>query len=311
MKKDVVRIIRSLFICIVIVSAFMLFLTPEAECLSACKVIYIQGMPKIMKAGSTEWNDCKTGMAMDNGDRVKTMKDEAVELSFSDTRDNVIRVEGDSDVYVTKGEDPYIIKLANGAVMALLNNLPKNSKFEVRTPAGLSGARGTGWRSSTDGVRSTFDAYERSIYVSGIDASGNESGDSLVVDSGFRASVEKFERPGALEKLSDKDMERWNSWKADLAGRQGEGDKAGGSNTTGAATGAGQEDVSVLDKTDRSALDRADVIENRMDRNDAMRDSVNQTRDEERVEDRSKIDNDRRTAANDDGGRNQIINRGQ
>ncbi|MFA6610369.1 MAG: FecR domain-containing protein, partial [Candidatus Omnitrophota bacterium] len=151
MRKGYSGIIRTLFICAVAVSAFLLFSAQAAESIDACKIVHVKGEPKMMKAGSSDWNVCKYGMTIGNGDRVKTVKDEAVEISFSDKRDNVIKVEGDSDVYVAKSDSPYSINLVNGSIMTLLNNLPKDSKFEVRTPAGLSGARGTGWRSATDG----------------------------------------------------------------------------------------------------------------------------------------------------------------
>jgi hypothetical protein len=100
--------------------------------------------------------------------------------------------------------------------MSLIKNLPKDSTFKIKTPTAISGARGTGWESSTDGSRSTFNTFENAIYVKGIDQSGSEMEGELEVKSGFKTTVDKFEKPQALEKLSDKDIERWNSWKEDF-----------------------------------------------------------------------------------------------
>jgi hypothetical protein len=219
----------ALAVCVVAISAEV------AECQNAVRIIFVKGSPKIASVDAEEWSDCVVGMDVKNGDRVRTLADEAVEISFAAGNPNVIRIGENSDVLVKKGESPYSIELLNGEVMTLLRKLPKRSTFEIRTPAGLSGARGTGWRSSTTGDRAMFEVFEASIYAKGIDRAGQVMTEELVVESGWKTVVDRFERPERLERLSAGDMERWNSWKDDArerleksAGQEGAATRGGG-----------------------------------------------------------------------------------
>ena len=179
-------------------------------------VIYIEGAPKIIKAGKTEREECKLDMPIDDGDHIITLKDEAVEISFLSDKSNVVRIEEDSDLFIKKKEAPYSLELITGSVMALIKKLPAKSSFKIATPTGVCGARGTGWRSSTAKERSRFEAFEHSIYVAGIGQSGNPLEGELIVKSGWGSALEKYGKPGKLYKLSYDDIERWNRWRKDL-----------------------------------------------------------------------------------------------
>jgi len=183
------------------------------------KIFYVKGKPNIMKEGLPNWKACKVNMPVGNGDRIKTEKEEAVEISFLADRSNMMKIEENTDAYIRKCEAPYRIELLNGAAMALIKKLPRGSTFEIATPAGLSGARGTGWRSSTSGASADFQCYESTIYVKGIDQNGNMIEGELTVKSGWQAFLDRFEKPERLGKLSDDDIARWNQWKNELEGR--------------------------------------------------------------------------------------------
>jgi hypothetical protein len=202
------------------VSIFLFAAITESQ--ETVKVISVKGSPKIIKLAANEWVLCKADMVIENGDRIKTLGNEVVEISFAKNGANIIRIEENSDVFVKKTQAPYSVELLNGEVMSLIKNLPKDSAFEIRTPAGLSGSRGTGWRSQTDGLKATFDVFEDSIYAKGIDQAGNVMKEELIVERGWRTIVDKFEKPSRLEKLSSQDFERWNRWKEDLAGKSQE-----------------------------------------------------------------------------------------
>ncbi|MDD5496335.1 MAG: FecR family protein [Candidatus Omnitrophica bacterium] len=185
------------------------------------KVVLIAGNPQVMKFNTNNWDVCKIGMTIENGDRIKTLEGERVDISFAEDNTNIIEIGEESDVVVKKGQAPYAVELLNGEVMALLKRLPKDSTFEVRTPAGLSGARGTGWGSKTDGNKTTFAAYENSIYARGIDRSGNVIPGELIVKNGWKTVIGKFQKPERLERLMARDMDRWNSWKDSVASFSG------------------------------------------------------------------------------------------
>ena len=200
-----------------VVSAFLCGAAFGADCPS--EVVAVTGEPKVMKQDAKSWTPCVTGMELANGDRVKTGANESVDIMYYSDRRNIVMIDGNADVVIVKEEETCALSLLNGEAMALIKNLPKGSTFEVKTPAGISGARGTGWASRTDGERATFNAFEDSIYVKGVDRSGNAMAGELIVNAGFGTTVDRFERPERLERLSGGAMERWDRWKAAVTDR--------------------------------------------------------------------------------------------
>ena len=250
--------------------------------LEVAKIVLVKGSPKIMKVNTDKWIVCDVGGIVDNGDRIKTLKDEVVEVAFTKKGPNIVRIEQNADVFLKKNEAPYSLELLNGAVMASIKNLPRQSTFEIRTPAGLSGARGTAWRSDTDGKRVTFDSYEKHIYVRGIDKKGKAMPGELIVEKGFRAKLERFERPERVERLSERQMKRWNRWQGDLRSRRSEIARVTSSPASGRPAAPAK--ISTFDK---SKLDKIGRTETRsMDRLEAQKSAVIEMEDLKRIEQR-------------------------
>ncbi len=185
----------------------------------AVKVVFLKGEPQINKVNTDSWTGCRKDMVINNGDRIKTGRDESVELSFSGDNSKIVRIGENSDAFIRKKEAPYSIELLRGHILAHIKNLPAGSTFEVRTPVGISGARGTGWESDTDGQRATFAAHEESIYARGIDQAGNAMEGELIVSEGWKTDVDRFEKPSEIERLSPSEIDRWDGWKESIADR--------------------------------------------------------------------------------------------
>jgi hypothetical protein len=249
----------------IVITLSLFFLAGNVFAQGQANVTYLKGEPKIMKARAAGWEDCKVGMAIGNGDHIKTMEKESVEISFLGDKSNIVNIEEGSDVVVKKNDAPYSVELMNGAVVALIKKLPAKSTFEITTPIGTCGARGTGWRSSTDADRSRFEAFENKIYVKGIDRSGKPMGGELIVDSGWSTTLNKFEAPEKLERLSAGDMEKWNSWKNELD------DRARGSEKT-------------AERIAEKVLDKAGKTESRIESLESVKSDVRETQDNTRVE---------------------------
>jgi hypothetical protein len=244
----------------------------------APEIIKVTGEPKIMKKGSDKWVGCKLNMAVNNGDKIKTVKGDSLEIGFAEHGKNLVKIGSSSDVVVISAQDPYRVDLINGEAMALLTNLPENSIFEVRTPTGVSGARGTGWRSLTDGKKSAFEAYDNTIYVKGVNADGSVMEEETLVDMGYKTVVERLEKPGLVEKLTDRDMERWNTWRDEVKNREAKsaevGDQGGG--ISGGSTSAGR------DRLDRISREETNDVESLEDR----KQDISESRDVERIQER-------------------------
>ena len=109
------------------------------------KVAGLKGLPKIMKSGLAEWQDLQPEAIVNSGDRIRTLKGESVEIAFTQDMANMVSIEEDSDVVIAK-TDPSQIELLSGEVMSHIKKLPAESTFAIKTPAGVCGARGTGWK---------------------------------------------------------------------------------------------------------------------------------------------------------------------
>ena len=209
----------SFFRTAVIAVLGMLFLVSAvfSEQSETVTIFFVKGNPQIMESGKMTWRACTEGATVDEGDRIRTKEGEAVELSFGEDRNNLIKIEENSDVIVRKISLPdRQLELVNGEVFSMMKKLPSRSTFEVRTPAGLSGARGTGWGTKTDGKSMTARSYEKNIYVKGIEKSGKPMKKELIVKAGWKTKFGKFEKPALLERLSRKEQKRWRAWKRDI-----------------------------------------------------------------------------------------------
>jgi len=210
---------RKILLAATVISLSLFLFSGIAESKDAASIMMVKGKPKIMKKGSSTWDTCRKNGTIDNGDRIKTLQNEVVEISFSDDNKRIVKIGENSDAYIRKTESPYSIELVNGEAMALLEKLPEGSTFEIRTPTGISGARGTGWGVTANELKAIFKSFENVIYVKGIDAAGNEIPGELEVREGWQSIVDKFQKPGALERLESGDREQWNEWKNDVMDR--------------------------------------------------------------------------------------------
>ena len=99
----------------------------------------IKGEVTALIYGKPDWRAADEGMKLHSGDSAKTGRDASAKITF----------EGNS---VSLGPDTYVvlkleknkkIELIDGELFVLIKNLPPGSTFEVRTPMGVCGARGT------------------------------------------------------------------------------------------------------------------------------------------------------------------------
>ena len=174
----------------------------------------VEGSPLIMRREESGWTDCTEDMLVDSGDVVKTRKDESVSLSFTSDDSNIVKIEEKSDVIIKRSVQPHSIELIRGEVFSVIRRLPPNSTFEVITPTAVSCARGTEWRTSTDGKKTTFSVFDKEIYTRSIDASGKLMAGESVIKSGWSVSVPKFAEPLPPVKIPKEEMARWDSQKA-------------------------------------------------------------------------------------------------
>ncbi len=163
-------------------------------------IISYGGDAKVVFAGQTDSIACKPGMLLEAGARLITGKNSFIEIAFDENADNIVKVEEETEVIIKlSGIDK--IELVDGEMFTLLQALDGKETFQVRTPFATCGARGTGWRTKTDGNTTDVAVIRDKVYIRGINKDGSDMEKKFWVKEGFERKVNKFERPGKTQKI--------------------------------------------------------------------------------------------------------------
>jgi len=244
------------------------FAAKEAE--KTAKVTFVQGDVKVQKSGATAWDTAKAGLVLADGDTIKTAKASAVEISFDKNNKNMVRLEEESTA-ILRGKSLNRIELPVGRIRSLVKSLKKESSFDIKTPTVVAGARGSGWDVIASDKRDNVKAFEDEIFVQSYDQQGKLIKE-IFVREGWEVLVDRFQSPGELIELTDKDRNDWSSWRDDLSGHLEPGN-------TGGQDGSPSQFNGIQD------------IQGRLDEQEDFKDQVLETEDIRKVEDRVENDN--------------------
>lgn len=176
-------------------------------------IMQFKGTVKIKPLNAGDWADAVVGMALKEGDVIKTEADSNADLAFGEGLKSVIRIFPQSQMVISK-LNPGVVKLEQGRVFSLIK-LDKGSTFEVRTPTAVAGARGTGWGTIYENNKTEIQDFEQAVYAAGL----NENGEIISLQDlqeGWAAFVAKNEGPSGLIRLTDDEMSVWRTWKEEV-----------------------------------------------------------------------------------------------
>jgi hypothetical protein len=146
------------------------------------------------------WGTAKKGMALEEGARVATGSDGAVEIVFEDG--SVLRAEGDTAFSVEKAkqEESSIELLFSLVCGRILNNVLTSTdtkiKYQMKTPVSVMGVRGTIFvvehvkdDSTTPTEKSDIAVYDGEVAVQSITREEEPVGPEVLVDKDQQTSV--------------------------------------------------------------------------------------------------------------------------
>jgi hypothetical protein len=123
---------------------------PELEQTKEAGTLRNPGKDVFVKGRSGEWTAAKDGRVILPGDEVKTSPGSSVEVMLSGGKVGRVEIQGGSLFRIDKagtdvatGDKTTVLGLALGKILVEAKSLTGNSKFEVRTPTAITGARGT------------------------------------------------------------------------------------------------------------------------------------------------------------------------
>lgn len=181
-------------------------------------VLFIQGDVKVKSIKLNQWIDADLGMDLTRGDSLKTGKDSWAEIGFGTNFANVVRLKENSMLELID-LGPIRLGLLKGDIRSMVEKLEEGSTFEIKTPNAICGARGTGWDSSTDGVKIAVDVFEDKIFFSRLSKDGGVL-EETVIKAGKRGLLTDFAKPIFIERIPAAKIKDWKTWKRDFRGRR-------------------------------------------------------------------------------------------
>lgn len=184
------------------------------------KVILVKGDVNIQKAEKTDWIAAEDGMTLVDGDTARTAKDSVIEIALDRDNKNIVRL-AENSTAILRGKMLKQIELPKGNIRFVVKSLRSDSSFEIKTPTVVAGARGSGGDVIAGDDMDTVRAFEDELFVQSFDEQGNLI-QEISLKEGWEVMVERFEAPGELIEITDRDRGDWDSWRGDLGGRMEE-----------------------------------------------------------------------------------------
>lgn len=180
-------------------------------------VTSVQGRATFRDASGNDWREIKPGQKVSEKTEIMTGAQSRCELSLGNGG-AATKIEADSYV-VLESIDPVSISMQSGKIYALARNLKKGSTFQVRTPAAIASARGTGWIETMNKVQ----VLEDVVHVE------NTTGDSMDVPEDKELDITDDGKFGDLKDVPDDAKDDWKSFENQNGG-QNSGDSNGNEN---------------------------------------------------------------------------------
>ncbi|MDD5583506.1 MAG: FecR family protein [Candidatus Omnitrophica bacterium] len=198
------------------------------------KILYVKGKVSIKKDASAPWEKAKISTMLGKQAEVKTGAKSECTLSFDETMKNILTLKENSWV---KLEDikPANISLPQGRVFALIDDIKKVEKFEIRTPTAVAGVRGTGESVEFNGGMSIFKCFADAVYVQGLGAQGQSLNEQSLLE-GFGINVDNAGAFGQAFSLSEGDLQEWRRFEASAEHIQRDAERTGRDNRAGSAS---------------------------------------------------------------------------
>ncbi|MFH1875949.1 MAG: FecR domain-containing protein [Candidatus Omnitrophota bacterium] len=189
---------------------FLLVFCPGIVLAQTAKIIDVKGDVSVKKTTAGAWEQATTNMFLEPSAEIKTGADSKCTLIFDDAMKNILTVKEDSQITLTQTK-PVDIALAQGKVFALINDIKKVDKFEIRTPNAICGVRGTGETVEYTNGSTIAQCLLDVVNVQGLDANGIlQKALELLAGQGVTIGPDGF--LSAPFELSDFDRKAWEDF---------------------------------------------------------------------------------------------------
>ncbi len=214
----------ELLAVIIFIAGYLFFENIKREetvtiALREATVLFVKGDVRVKIKERGDWIGAVPDMPVLNGYSLKTGKASWAEIGFGESLRNVVRVKELTRIDLVNIEGPVKIGLLKGELRSLVEELERDSTFEIKTPTAICGARGTGWDTASSGHGVVVDAYENEVYLRRL-SEGAISEVSIIIKAGKSGMLKGPAGPVEIKDLSPERIENWDRWKEGFLERQ-------------------------------------------------------------------------------------------
>lgn len=206
--------ITALIALICILPLHIMYAEDDAPCV---EILTMSGQVEVSRKAQ-DFVLAEEGAILEAGDSIRTKESSSVEISFDPDDKNISKI-GEKSLVLLLLKDAEKLELMDGDIFSTLNDLPKGSSFEIRTPSALAGVRGTDWRVQATSDTTVVETLNNNAFVRNINRDGSLSSQETIIPAGFANDVKKFEAPRAVRRMSGEQMKKMDTMKADVVNR--------------------------------------------------------------------------------------------
>jgi hypothetical protein len=183
----------------------------------AAEVVFVEGSVQVQSAADKEWKNAEKGMQVQIGDSVRTARHSRAEIALDADKKNTVRVEEKTLVVLNSATAGTVdrLDLTRGRVYANLEGIKEGLGFEVNTPSAVAGVRGSSYMVYVERDGDEVSAYKDTVYLRAFDQEKNQLGETMLPE-GFKTIIDRFELPGALSSISNREYTRFENMREDL-----------------------------------------------------------------------------------------------
>jgi hypothetical protein len=239
----------------------------------AAAIIHVEGNVQVQSPNDEVWKNAEVGMEVTIGDSVRTARHSKASIALDADKKNTVELGEKTLVILNSASADTIdrMDLTRGRIYSNLEGIKSGLDFQVNTPSAVAGVRGSSYMVYTERDQDEVSAFKDTVFIKTFDASKSQSSE-LMLPEGFKTFIERFETPGALMPITNREFTRFDSIRDELTGRA-EGREPEKTTETGGQQGAGSGQKSDMDQlseqsSDQGVIDQvSDTKENTIDAN--------------------------------------------
>jgi hypothetical protein len=202
--------------CTMLLFGIFAALTPSR----AAQIIHVEGNVQVQSPNDEVWKQAEAGMEVTIGDSVRTARHSKAGIALDAQKMNVIEL-GEKTLVVLNSATADTIDrmdLSRGRIYSNLEGIKAGLNFEVNTPSAVAGVRGSSYMVYTERDQDEVSAYKDTVFIKTFDANKEQSSE-MMLPEGFKTFIERFETPGALMPVTNREFVRFDSIREELTGR--------------------------------------------------------------------------------------------